>query len=172
MTAGTGAWRGWPTSPVFGLARRVGRGGSRGGLPRFVEQGLATLLQTPFTPRSMAGCWEAKSSSIGCGAPERTETQSEVPAARRLAGLDTATVLAAVAGYYGITQDRFEDPQQAIEQGCCRLAGPPTDFRHVARAGSGLRPSHPDSVNNLIRRVDRALAPSRLVRTSKGSGDP
>ncbi len=91
--------------------------------------------------------------------------RDEVPAARRLASLDAATVLAAVARYYGVGQDRFQVCRSGqlgrdVAAWLARRLSSAT-LRELAPA-FGL--SHPDSLNNLVRRVDRALAESSRLR--------
>ena len=70
---------------------------------RFVEQGLATAPANPF--QSAAHGWLLGSEKF----IERMRSllseprnRDEVPAVRRLASLDAATVVAAVARYYGV----------------------------------------------------------------------
>jgi len=89
----------------------------------------------------------------------------EVPAARRLASLEPATVLAAVARYYGVVPDCFQERRSG------QLARDVAAWLARRRSSATLRVlapefglSHPDSVNNLVRRVDRALAESRKLR--------
>ena len=91
--------------------------------------------------------------------------RDEIPAARRLAGLDAATVLTAVARYYGVGQDGFQVRRSGqwdrdVAAWLARRRSSAT-LRELAPA-FGL--SHPDSVNNLVRRVDRALAESSTLR--------
>ena len=76
---------------------------------RFVEQGLARAPANPF--QSAAHGWLLGSETF----IERMRSllseprnQDEVPAARQLASLDAAIVLAEVARYYGVDQDCFQ----------------------------------------------------------------
>ena len=120
--------RDWPWSSYPGYdrrRRRVGwvayealhsawRGESGGNDPeaayrRFVEQGLARAPANPF--QSAAPGWLLGSETF----IERMRSllseprnQDEVPAARQLASLDAAIVLAEVARYYGVDQDCFQ----------------------------------------------------------------
>ena len=120
--------RDWPWSSYPGYdhrRRRVGwvayealhsawRGESGGNDPeaayrRFVEQGLARAPANPF--QSAAHGWLLGSETF----IERMRSllseprnQDEVPAARQLASLDAAIVLAEVARYYGVDQDCFQ----------------------------------------------------------------
>ncbi len=177
--------RDWPWSSYSGYDRRrrrvewvaydalysAWRGESGGNDPeaayrRFVEQGLATAPANPF--QSAAHGWLLGSEKF----IERMRSllseprnRDEVPAARRLASLDAATVLAAVARYYGVGQDRFQERRSGqlgrdVAAWLARRLSSAT-LRELAPA-FGL--SHPDSVNNLVRRVDRALAESSKLR--------
>lgn len=95
---------------AFGLAWRVGRQRSpEAAYRRFVEQGLARAPANPF--QSAAHGWLLGSETF----IERMRSllseprnQDEVPAARQLASLDAAIVLAEVARYYGVDQDCFQ----------------------------------------------------------------
>ncbi len=88
-----------------------------------------------------------------------------VPAARRLAGLDYRAVLAAVAEHYGIDEGSFSRRRSgaASRDLAAWLAREltPATLRELS-AAFGL--THPDSVRNLIRRVDRALPGSPALR--------
>ena len=86
-------------------------------------------------------------------------------AARRLACYDYRAVLEAVAKHYGIAEDRFLRQRSGavsrdLAAWLARELTPVT--RRELSAAFGL--THPDSVRNLIRRVDRALVGSRPLR--------
>ena len=103
-------WMGGLRGFAFGLAWRVGRQRSpEAAYRRFVEQGLARAPANPF--QSAAHGWLLGSETF----IERMRSllseprnQDEVPAARQLASLDAAIVLAEVARYYGVDQDCFQ----------------------------------------------------------------
>ncbi len=88
-----------------------------------------------------------------------------VPAARRLACADYRAVLAAVAEHYGIAVDSFMQKRSgAVSRGLAAWLArelTPVTLRELSSA-FGL--THPDSVHNLIRRVDLALPGSRALR--------
>ncbi len=219
--------RDWPWSSYPGYdrrRRRVGwvayealhsawRGESGGNDPeaayrRFVEQGLARAPANPF--QSAAHGWLLGSETF----IERMRSllseprnQDEVPAARQLASLDAAIVLAEVARYYGVDQDCFQvrrsgllgrdlaawlvrhhssatllpwhrrssyepdAPARGVPQSprwrvglvCARMRN---FLAGVIAPIFGL--NHPDSVNHLVRRVDRALARSSELREDIG----
>ena len=91
--------------------------------------------------------------------------RDEVPAARQLSNLDPETVLTAVAHYYGVAPESFQQrrsgaPSRDVAAWLIRHLTTST-LRELA-GPFGL--NHPDSVRNLIRRVDRMLAKSRTVR--------
>ena len=73
---------------------------------RFVEQGLARAPANPFL--SAAHGWLLGSETFierMRALLSEPRNQDEVPAARQLASLDAAIVLAEVARYYGVDQD-------------------------------------------------------------------
>ncbi len=197
---------------AFGLAWRVGRQRSpEAAYRRFVEQGLARAPANPF--QSAAHGWLLGSETF----IERMRSllseprnQDEVPAARQLASLDAAIVLAEVARYYGVDQDCFQvrrsgllgrdlaawlvrhhssatlrellpwhrrssyepdAPARGVPQSprwrvglvCARMRN---FLAGVIAPIFGL--NHPDSVNHLVRRVDRALARSSELREDIG----
>ena len=76
---------------------------------RFVEQGLARAPANPF--QSAAYGWLLGSTTFierMRSLLSKPRNQDEVPAARQLASLDAAIVLAEVARYYGVDQDCFQ----------------------------------------------------------------
>ena len=222
--------RDWPWSSYPGYDRRhrrVGwvayealhsawRGESGGNDPeaayrRFVEQGLARAPANPF--QSAAHGWLLGSETF----IERMRSllseprnQDEVPAARQLASLDAAIVLAEVARYYGVDQDCFQVRRSGLlgrdlaawlvrhhssatlrellpwrrrssYEPNARARGVPQSPRwHIGLVCARMRNflagviapifglNHPDSVNNLVRRVDRALARSSQLREDIG----
>ena len=92
---------------AFGLAWRVGRQRSpEAAYRRFVEQGLARAPANPF--QSAVHGWLLGSETFidrMRSLLSEPKNQDEVPAARQLASLDAAIVLAEVARYYGVDQD-------------------------------------------------------------------
>ena len=205
-------WMGGLRGFAFGLAWRVGRQRSpEAAYRRFVEQGLARAPANPF--QSAAHGWLLGSETF----IERMRSllseprnQDEVPAARQLASLDAAIVLAEVARYYGVDQDCFQvrrsgllgrdlaawlvrhhssatlrellpwhrrssyepdAPARGVPQSprwrvglvCARMRN---FLAGVIAPIFGL--NHPDSVNHLVRRVDRALARSSELREDIG----
>ena len=83
---------------------------------------------------------------------------------QRLTSLGPATVLAA-ASYYCVGHDRFYERRR---RELARDVAAWLARRHTSATLRELAPafglSHPDSVSNLIRRVDRALAKSSQLR--------
>ena len=222
--------RDWPWSSYPGYdrrRRRVGwvayealhsawRGESGGNDPeaayrRFVEQGLARAPANPF--QSAAHGWLLGSETF----IERMRSllseprnQDEVPAARQLASLDAAIVLAEVARYYGVDQDCFQvrrsgllgrdlaawlvrhhssatlrellpwDRRSSYEPDASARGVPQSPRWRVGLVCARMRNflagviapifglNHPDSVNHLVRRVDRALARSSELREDIG----
>ena len=157
---------------AFGLAWRVGRQRSpEAAYRRFVEQGLARAPANPF--QSAAHGWLLGSETF----IERMRSllseprnQDEVPAARQLASLDAAIVLAEVARYYGVDQDCFQVRRSGLlgrdlAAWLVRHHSSAT-LRELCAAIFGL--NHPDSVNHLVRRVDLALARSSELREDIG----
>jgi putative transposase len=133
---------------------------------RFVERGLVTAPANPLQPVAH-GCLvgsEKFRQQIRMLVSE-PRYADEVPVVHRLTGLEPATVLAAVAGYYGVGHDRFHERRsgELARDVAAWLARRRTSatLRELAPA-FGL--SHPDSVSNLIRRVDRAVAKSSQLR--------
>ena len=102
-------WMGGLRGFAFGLAWRVGRQRSRGGLPAVRRAGTGEGSGKPLSVRGHG--WLLGSETF----IERMRSllseprnQDEVPAARQLASLDAAIVLAEVARYYGVDQDCFQ----------------------------------------------------------------
>jgi hypothetical protein len=132
---------------------------------RFVEQGLQQPPENPL--RDAAFGWLLGSQEFVERMRDRMNRpkhQDEVPAARRLAGLDAATVIAAVARYYGVSVEsyrrrRSRDPSRDLAAWLARAMTTAT-LRELMEP-FGL--SHPDSVSNLVRRAARALARSKRL---------
>ena len=164
-------WMGGLRGFAFGLAWRVGRQRSpEAAYRRFVEQGLARAPANPF--QSAAHGWLLSSETF----IERMRSllseprnQDEVPAARQLASLDAAIVLAEVARYYGVDQDCFQVRRSGL---LGRDLAAWLVRHHSSATLPELAPifglNHPDSVNHLVRRVDRALARSSELREDIG----
>ena len=164
-------WMGGLRGFAFGLAWRVGRQRSRGRpTGGSSSRDWRGLRQTPFSPRRMAGCWAARRSSSGCDRwLSEPRNQDEVPAARQLASLDAAIVLAEVARYYGVDQDCFQVRRSGL---LGRDLAAWLVRHHSSATLRELAPifglNHPDSVNHLVRRVDLALARSSELRENIG----
>ena len=164
-------WMGGLRGFAFGLAWRVGRQRSpEAAYRRFVEQGLARAPANPF--QSAAHGWLLGSETF----IERMRSllseprnQDEVPAARQLASLDAAIVLAEVARYYGVDQDCFQVRRSGL---LGRDLAAWLVRHHSSATLRELAPifglNHPDSVNHLVRRVDLALARSSELREDIG----
>ena len=133
---------------------------------RYVEQGLAEPVPSPFAD-AVQGWLLGGDRFAGrikqlihelCGA-------NQVQPARRLSGVPLKTVLAAVAEYYRVSPESFRQPRsgQLSRDVAAWLARrlTPCTLRELAEP-FGL--THPDSVRNLIRRVDAALSQSRRLR--------
>jgi len=175
----------WPWSSYRGYARKRDRvawvayeaiysawqgemGGSHpeAAYRRFVETGLATMPADPF--REAAGGWLLGRPEFidrvrgGMTLPRHPD---EVPAARRLVGYDYRAVLAAVAEHYGIAVDSFLQKRSgALSRDLAAWLArelTPVTLRELSPA-FGL--THPDSVRNLIRRIDHAILGSRALR--------
>jgi putative transposase len=158
----------WLAYDVLYAAWRGEMGGSdpEAAYRRFVEAGLVMPQENPL--QRAAHGWIV-------GSPEfvdRVRSQvspprypDEVPASRRLAAIDPETVLAAAAEHYGVVPAQFglsrsRELSRDVAAWLCRRLTACT-LRELAPA---FGVNHPDSVNNLVRRVDRALATSRSVR--------
>ncbi len=175
----------WPWSSYPGYARKrarvewvayepifqAWRGEMGGNEPerayrRFVEQGLASKPEDPF--RGAVGGWLLGSSRFlerirGLVTPPKHP--EHVPTARRVLSLDYPVVLEAVARHFGIPAERFGAPRSGLisRDLAAWLAREltPATLRELSEA-FGL--THPDSVRNLIRRAERALANSPSLR--------
>ena len=155
-------WMGGLRGFAFGLAWRVGRQRSpEAAYRRFVEQGLARAPANPF--QSAAHGWLLGSATF----IERMRSllseprnQDEVPAARQLASLDAAIVLAEVARYYGVDQDCFQVRRSGL---LGRDLAAWLVRHHSSATLRELAPifglNHPDIT----------LAPKKLIRTRRAS---
>jgi putative transposase len=135
---------------------------------RFVEKGLRERVENPF--REAADGWLLGSQEF----VDRMRRQmpspryrDQVPLARRLACLPLAAILDAVAEHFGVAQDVFSECHTRTDSRdiAAWLARRHTTLTLRELAGPfGL--SHPDSVSNLVRRVDRVLEkqPGQLQR--------
>ena len=177
--------RDWPWSSYRGYAQRrhrlkwvaydvlysawrgeVGGSDPEAAYRRFVEAGLAEPPQNPLK-RAVHG-WLVGSEAFVDRIRSQVQPprhQDEVPASRQLASLDSKTVIATVAEYYGVDSDQFKvrrsrELSRDVAAWLCRRLVSGT-LRDLA-AAFGVE--HPDSVRNLVRRVNRALSTSRSVQ--------
>ena len=132
----------------------------------FVEQGLVEPPESPF--RNAADGWLLGSPPFVDAMRERMKRphyEDDVPAARRLSNVGTETVLAAVAEYYGVSPTTFQERGHGDEHrdvaAWLTRRWTTAPLRELAEL-FGL--SHPGSVSNLLRRVDRAVAESSRLR--------
>ncbi len=133
---------------------------------RYVEKGLPTMPEDPF--REAVSGWLLGSPKFvnrvraGMTKPRHADA---IPAARRLALSDYRAVLAAVAEHYGIAVDSFLQKRSgALSRDLAAWLArelTPVTLRELSPA-FGL--THPDSVRNLIRRIDHAILGSRALR--------
>ena len=177
--------REWPWSSYAGYANRrqradfvsydvllsAWRGEMGGGNPeaayrRFVEAGIAEAPEDPF--REAVSGWLLGTQEFVermRDAMRRPTNDDEVPAARRLGRLELDTILTAVSQYYGVPHDVFRRRRggHISRDVAAWLSRQLTTLTLRELAGPfGL--NHPDSVSNLTRRVDRALAKSSTLR--------
>jgi REP element-mobilizing transposase RayT len=146
------AWQGEMGGPQAEVAYR-----------RFVETGLTEPPENPL--RKAVHGWLLGSAAFVQRIREQMERpahEDQVPAARRLRNVDPARVLDAVAADYGVSTESFRQRRSGDQARdvaawlACRLTT--ATLRELA-AAFGL--NHPDSVNNLVRRIDRQLVASR-----------
>jgi putative transposase len=119
--------RDWPWSSYRGYAQRrhrvewvaydliysawrgeVGGGDPEAAYRRFVEAGLTEPPENPL--RHAVHGWLVGTEAFVARIRSQVQPprhQDEVPASRRLASLDSKTVIAAVAEYYGVDSDKF-----------------------------------------------------------------
>ena len=182
--------RDWPWSSYAGYARRRQRhdwvayetllsawqgemGGTRAEVSyrRFVEQGLAQPPASPFDNAAFG--WILGSESFVeriRGRMTRPSQEDAVPLARRLAKLETETVLTAVTEYYGISRSSLQVRRSGDDR--CDVAAWLTrsltsvTLRELA-SFFGL--NHPGSVSNLLRRAETTIAKSKRLRKDTGS---
>ena len=177
--------RDWPWSSYPGYAQRRRRvdwvaydavyrawqGEMGGGQPevayrRYVEAGLAEPPENPLH-KAVHG-WLLGSAAFVQRMRDQMKQpahEDQVPAGRQLRNVDPQRVLDAVAAHYGVSVETFRQP---------RSANPPRDVaawltRRLTTAtlrelSATFGLNHPDSVNNLVRRVDRQLVASRELR--------
>jgi putative transposase len=177
--------RDWPWSSYRGYAQRrhrvkwvaydamysawrgeVGGSDPEAAYRRFVEAGLAAPKENPL--RHAVHGWLVGSEEFVDWIRSQIQQprhQDEVPESRHLAGLDSRTVIAAVAEYYGIDSNQFKvrrsrELSRDVAAWLCRRLVSGTLRELVPAFGV----DHPDSVRNLVRRVDRAMSTSRSVR--------
>jgi len=133
---------------------------------RFVEAGMTKPPDNPF--RDAAHGWLIGGDAFVERIKRLTRDPKygdEVPTARRLAHLPLQTVVTAVADYYGTTVEaygrrRSSAPGRDVAAWLARRLTRAT-LRELAQP-FGL--GHPDSVNNLVRRADRAIGKSKQLR--------
>jgi REP element-mobilizing transposase RayT len=177
--------RDWPWSSYRGYAQRrhrvrwiaydvmyaawrgeVGGSDPEAAYRRFVEAGLAEPPQNPLRP-AVHG-WLVGSEEFVDRMRSQVQLprhQDEMPTSRRLAALDSKTVITAAAEYYGVASDQFRmrrsrELSRDVAAWRCRHLATCT-LRDLAPV---FGVNHPDSVRNLVRRVDRALTRSSSVR--------
>ena len=180
--------RDWPWSSYAGYAQERARhdwlayqdvwdawAGEHGGADpkrayrRFVEAGLKAPPDNPLQAAwegwllgSEAFLKKIKRTWPGVSQPD------QIPAARRLASLEPLRVIEAVAAHYGVPVESYGQRRSSVagRDLAAYLAHRRTTatLRELAEF-FGLR--HPDSVSNLIRRAEQALAgSSQLKKTS------
>lgn len=132
----------------------------------FVESGLDDPPESPF--RAAAHGW-----ILGCAdfvdqmrkLAKEPRNQHEVPLARRLARLELPVVLKTVADHYGVPVDTF---RQRSGPAPCRDMAAWLARRYTTATlrelSSHFGLSHPDSVRNLVRRIDLAANRSNALR--------
>ena len=133
---------------------------------RFVEAGLAEPPENPLA-KAVQG-WLLGSAAFVQRIREQLEGpvhEDQVPAARRLRNVDPERVLDVVAGHYGISVEAFRqrhNGSQARDVAAWLARRLTTATLRELAVAFGL--NHPDSVNNLVRRIDRRLVASRELR--------
>jgi putative transposase len=133
---------------------------------RFVEAGLTEPPENPL--RKAVHGWLLGSAAFVQRIREQLERpahEDQVPAARRLRNVNPERVLDAAAAHYGVSAEAFRERRSGSEARdvAAWLARRLTTatLRELA-AAFGL--NHPDSVNNLVRRIERQLVGSRAFR--------
>ena len=133
---------------------------------RFVEAGLAEPPENPL--RKAVHGWLLGSAAFVQrirDLMERPAHEDQVPAARRLRNVDPERVLDAVAAQYGVLAETFRQPRsgsQARDVAAWLARRLTTATLRELAVAFGL--NHPDSVSNLVRRIDRQLVASRELR--------
>ena len=96
---------------------------------------------------------------------ERPTHEDQVPAARRLRNVDPERVLEVVAAHYGVSAETFRQRRsgsQARDVAAWLARRLTTATLRELAADFGL--NHPDSLHNLVRRIDRQVVASRELR--------
>jgi hypothetical protein len=133
---------------------------------RFVETGLTEPPENPL--RKAVHGWLLGSVEFVRRIREQLEGPAhddQVPAARRLRNVDPERVLDAVAAHYGVSAETFRQRRsgdQARDVAAWLARRLTTVTLRELVVAFGLH--HPDSVNNLVRRIDRQLGASRELR--------
>ena len=177
--------RDWPWSSYPGYAKRrqrvdwvaydavyrawqgaMGGGEAEVAYRRYVEAGLTEPPENPLH-KAVHG-WLLGSAAFVQRMRDQMKQpahEDQVPAGRQLRNVDPQSVLGAVAAHYGVSVESFRQPHSG---------NPPRDVaawltRRLTTAtlrelSTAFGLNHPDSVNNLVRRVDRQLLASRELR--------
>ena len=177
--------REWPWSSYAGYSNRrqrvdfvsydvllsAWRGEMGGGNPavayrRFVEAGIAEVPENPLG-EAVSG-WLLGSQEFVermRTAMRRPANDDEVPAARRLGRLELDTILTAVSEHYGVPHDVFRRRRGGhISRDVAAWLSRQLTTLTLRELAEPFGLTHPDSVSNLTRRVDRALAKSSTLR--------
>jgi len=151
-------WRAWAGEQGGKDAKRAYR--------RFVEAGLS---DPPVNPLQAAREGWLLGSEAFLKKLKRTFCEpaqpDQVPAARRISSLEADNVIEAVAAHYGVSADSYRQRRSTAPgrdlAACLAHRRTTATLRQLAEP-FGLR--HPDSVSNLIRRTEKALAASPKLR--------
>lgn len=133
---------------------------------RFVEAGVVEPPENPL--RDAAYGWLLGSQEFVERMRERLRRprhEDEVPAARRLACVDPKEVLSAVCRYYGISGEDLRRRRSGhLGRDVAAWLARRLTTATLRELSEPLGLSHPDSVRNLTRRVDRMLKRSPQFR--------
>lgn len=177
--------RDWPWSSYRGFARKSDRldwlpydivfqawqgemGGklSENAYRRFVESGVDHPPTNPFE-HAREG-WLLGSDQFVDRVKRKMKNPQQpdqVPQARRLV-LTSQDVISAVADYYGVCADEYAAPRsQALGRDLAALLAHRRTVATLRDLSHHFGLSHPDSVSNLIRRAEHALAKSKSLQS-------